>query len=69
MFATLEVFVRTATPCSHICMLRPMMNVMARRLLGEVSWGLKMRVTMGAGLSILDMATDIFVLVGYMGKD
>ena len=50
-------------------MLRPMMNVMARRLLGEVSWGLKMRVTMGAGLSILDMATDIFVLVGYMGKD
>jgi len=28
-----------------------------------------MRVTMGAGLSILDMATDIFVIVGYMGKE
>jgi len=46
-----------------------MLNVVAKRLLGEVSWGLKMRVTMGAGLSILDMATDIFVIVRYMGKD
>jgi len=43
-----------------------MLNVVAKRLLGEVSWGLKMRVAMGAGLSILDMATDIFVIVGYM---
>ena len=46
-----------------------MLNVVAKRLLGEVSWGLKMRVTMGAGLSILDMATDIFVIWGYVGKD
>jgi len=46
-----------------------MLNVVAKRLLGEVSWGLKMRVTMGAGLSILDMATDIFVIVGYMGNE
>ena len=46
-----------------------MLNVVAKRLLGEVSWGLKMRVTMGAGLSILDMATDIFVIVGYMGTE
>jgi len=46
-----------------------MLNVVAKRLLGEVSWGLKMRVTMGAGLSILDMATDIFVIVGYMGSE
>jgi len=47
---------------------RPMLNVVAKRLLGEVSWGLKMRVIMGAGLSILDMATDIFVILGYMGR-
>ena len=45
-----------------------MLNVVAKRLLGEVSWGLKMRVLMGAGLSIMDMATDIFVIVGYMEK-
>ena len=48
---------------------RPMLVVVARRLLGEVSWGLKMRVSMGAGLSILDMATDIFVMWVYMGKE
>ena len=46
-----------------------MLNVVAKRLLGEVSWGLKMRVMMGAGLSVMDVATDIFVIVGYMGKD
>jgi len=48
---------------------RPMLNTVAKRLLGEVSWGLKMRVTMGAGLSMLDMTTDIFVIVGYIGED
>ena len=42
-----------------------MLNVVAKRLLGEVSWGLKMRVITGAGLSIVDMATDIFVIWGY----
>ena len=46
-----------------------MLNVVAKRLLEEVSWGLKMRVIMGAGLSILDMTTDIVVIVGYMGKE
>ena len=45
-----------------------MLNVVAKRLLGEVSWGLKLRVTMGAGLSILDMATDILVIVGIWGR-
>jgi len=48
---------------------RPMLNVVAKRLLGEVSWGLKMRVIMGAGLSTLDMTTDIYVLVGYLGDE
>ena len=46
-----------------------MLNVVAKRLLGEVSWGLKMRVIMGAGLSIMDMATDIFVILRYMGME
>ena len=46
---------------------RPMLNTLAKRLLGDVSWGLKMRVAMGAGLSILDMATDIFVIARYVG--
>ena len=46
-----------------------MLNVVAKRLLGEVSWGLKGRVIWGAGLSILDIATDIFVILGYVGKE
>ena len=46
-----------------------MLNVVAKRLLGEVSWGLKTRVIMGAGLSILDMATDILVVVEYVGNE
>jgi len=46
-----------------------MLNVVARRLLGEVSWGLKGRVITGAGLSILDMVTDVFVIVTYMGNE
>ena len=37
--------------------------------MGEVSWGLKERVIMGAGLSLLDMATDLFVIVGHMGNE
>jgi hypothetical protein len=39
-----------------------MVNTVALRLLGEVSWGLKMRVFLGAGLSVLDMASDINVI-------
>jgi len=46
-----------------------MLDVVAKRMLGEVSWGLKMRVIVGAGLSILDMATDIFVIWRYMGEE
>jgi len=48
---------------------RSMVIVVARRLLGEVSWGLKTRVCSGAGLSILDMATDLFVIATYMGAE
>jgi hypothetical protein len=44
---------------------RPMMNVVAQRLLGEVSWGLKLRVFIGAGLSVLDMGSDINVIALY----
>ena len=46
-----------------------MLNAVAKRLLGEVSWGLKMRVIMGAGLCMMDMASDAFVIVEYMGKE
>jgi len=48
---------------------RAMMNVVGRRLLGDVSWGLKARVIIGAGMSIVDMATDIVVVVAYLGEE
>jgi hypothetical protein len=48
---------------------RPMMNTVALRLLGEVSWGLKLRVAMGAGLSMLDLVSDISVIILYRSSD
>ncbi len=42
-----------------------MMDAVALRLLGEVPWGLKFRVFVGAGLSILDLISDINVIVLY----
>jgi hypothetical protein len=41
---------------------RPMMDMIAQRLLESVSWGLKLRLFMGAGLSMADLATDIFMV-------
>ena len=41
---------------------RPMMNTVARRLLGEAGWGLKFRVYIGAGLSIMDMFSDVAMI-------
>jgi hypothetical protein len=47
---------------------RPMMDVVALRLLGDVSWGLKFRVFTGAGLSTLDMISDINVILLYLSS-
>jgi hypothetical protein len=44
---------------------RPMMDTVALRLLSEVPWGLKMRAFVGAGLSMLDMASDINIILMY----
>ena len=38
-----------------------MMNEIAVRLIGEVGWGLKLRVFAGAALSTLDIITDAFI--------
>jgi hypothetical protein len=43
-----------------------MMNTVALRLLGEVSWGLKLRVFIGAGMSVTDMASDINMIFFYL---
>ena len=45
---------------------RPLADTVAKRLLGEVSWGVKLRVFIGAGLSVLDLITDVIMLVVYL---
>ena len=37
------------------------MNAIALRLVGDVGWGLKFRVFVGAALSTIDLMTDIFI--------
>ena len=41
--------------------LRAMINAIALKLVGDVGWGLKFRVFVGAALSTLDLITDIFI--------
>ena len=45
-----------------------MLVVVAQRLLREVSWGLKMRASIGPALSMLDLATDLAVIFDYFGR-
>jgi hypothetical protein len=42
-----------------------MMDTIAQRLLETVGWGLKMRLYTGAGLSILDLLTDLYMIYTY----
>jgi hypothetical protein len=48
---------------------KPMMETIAKRLLEQVSWGLKARVTVGAGLSILDLVSDLYVVISYSSSE
>ena len=41
------------------------MDTVAQRLLESVSWGLKLRLYTAAGLSTMDLATDIFMIYEY----
>jgi hypothetical protein len=42
-----------------------MMDTIAQRLLESVGWGLKMRLYTGAGLSTLDLLTDLYMIYTY----
>jgi len=48
--------------------LRPMVVHVAKQLLKEASWGAKMRLFVGAGLSMVDLASDIAMVVTYMNE-
>jgi hypothetical protein len=46
-----------------------MMDTIAQRLLESVSWGLKMRLYTGAGLSTMDLLSDCFMIYTYATTD
>ena len=46
---------------------REMMEVVAKKLLGEVGWGIKLRLFVGASLSVLDVVSDVNVIIIYLG--
>ena len=40
---------------------RPMLELIAAKLMREGRWGVKARVFIGAAMSMMDLATDIYV--------
>ena len=40
----------------------------AKNLLKEATWGAKLRLFVGAGLSMVDLASDIVMVVTYMNE-
>jgi hypothetical protein len=45
------------------CWFKPMLNTIAQRLLENVGWGIKLRLYVGAGLSTLDLFSDLYARV------
>jgi len=45
---------------------RPMMEQVGLRLVGEVGWGVKLRVSMGAFASFADLVTDVVVCLAFL---
>lgn len=48
---------------------RSMMHQIAMKLLGDAAWGLKARLFFGAALSMVDMASDLNMVVLYWSND
>jgi len=46
-----------------------MLLEVAQEVMKTAPWGLMWRVCTGATLSVLDIVTDVVVIVGYMGKE
>jgi hypothetical protein len=46
-----------------------MMDTIAQRLLESVGWGLKMRLYTGAGLSTMDLLSDLYMIYTYATTD
>ncbi|GMI19342.1 hypothetical protein TeGR_g2736 [Tetraparma gracilis] len=49
--------------------LRPFMNVIAEHLLSTTDFGLKMRLFGGAGLSVFDIISDVYMIFVFLGSE
>jgi hypothetical protein len=47
---------------------RPMLESVAQGLLAQAAWGAKLRLYIGAGVSMLDAVSDVNMIVVYMAK-
>jgi len=47
---------------------RPMLVLISYRLVGEVPWGLKLRVSLGGIMSMLDLGSDIYICALYYAQ-
>ncbi|GMH91326.1 hypothetical protein TL16_g12024 [Triparma laevis f. inornata] len=47
---------------------RPMLETLAKRVIGEVGWGVKMRVFVVAAISIMDMLSDFSMILVYISE-
>ncbi|GMI28919.1 hypothetical protein TeGR_g7534 [Tetraparma gracilis] len=48
---------------------RPFMNVIVQHILSIADFGLKMRLFSGAGLSVFDLVSDIYMITVFLGSD
>ncbi|GMI40444.1 hypothetical protein TeGR_g10343 [Tetraparma gracilis] len=48
---------------------RPMVDTVAQRLLESVSWGVKMRLYVGAGFSTMDLISDAFMVYSFAASE
>ncbi|GMI34748.1 hypothetical protein TeGR_g13050, partial [Tetraparma gracilis] len=48
---------------------RPFMNVIAKHIISIADFGLKMRLYSGAGLSVFDLVSDVYMIVVFLGSE
>ncbi|GMI54445.1 hypothetical protein TeGR_g3786 [Tetraparma gracilis] len=48
---------------------RPFMNEIAKHILSVADFGLKMRLFSGAGLSVFDIVSDVYMIVVFLGSE
>ncbi|GMI02300.1 hypothetical protein TrVE_jg14138 [Triparma verrucosa] len=53
---------------SEYTFFRPMLNAMSKRLVGEVGWGVKLRVGIIASISLVDIMSDLVMILVFFAE-